>query len=374
MVKVGILTWHKTLNHGAVLQAYASQKVLEGLGYEPVLLDYERASGNMDNTPYGRIKRWTSKLSPNKLKTVFATKTFTAEKAKKFEAFRQGYLVLGDRYDREPSLDVAMIGSDMVFDFYEGYNPFMYGKGVDASYIFTYAACFGYATRALIDSFEYKGEIASLLKQLNFIGYRDENTHDLVRYLAPQIPTEKNIDPVLLYAFSREREIWSSYGWAKAEPYVLVYAYTYNLDSPEEITYIREIAQKLGCRVVAVGYCHLWCDEVVNADPREFVELFENARLVVTDTFHGTVFSLAFDKEVRVIVRRNAFKVLDLLDELDITNQVVVDLDRFSKSNNASDVRGYDHAAVQERISDLRKASKAYLRERIKEVDCISYD
>lgn len=374
MTKVGVLTWHKTLNHGAVLQAYASQKILESLGCEPVLLDYERASGNMDDTLHSRIKRWTSKLTPTKLKTVFATKAFLAEKSTKFENFRQGYLVLGDRYDREPSIDVAMIGSDMVFDFYEGYNPFMYGEGVDAPYIFSYAACFGYVTRALLDSFEYKGEIASLLKRLNYVGYRDENTHDLVRYLAPEIATEKNIDPVLLYAFSQEREIWCSHGWAKAKPYILVYAYTYNLDSPEEISYIQSLARQLNCRVVAVGYCHLWCDEVINADPREFVELFENARLVVTDTFHGTVFSLAFDKDVRVIVRRNAFKVLDLLDDLDISNQVVVDLNHSSRSSITSDSGMYDHAAVQERISVLREASKAYLCERIEEASCISHD
>lgn len=369
MAKVGILTWHKTLNHGAVLQAYASQKVLEGLGCEPILLDYERALDNMGDVLPSKLRRWAGKLAPLKLKTVFATKAFNNNKAARFEGFRQDYLALGDRYDRESALDAVMIGSDMVFDVYEGYNPFMYGKGVNAPYVFSYAACFGYATRNLLDSFEHKREIESLLGRMNYIGYRDENTRELVGYLAPGVPAEKNVDPVLLYAFSREREGWCSYGWAEAEPYVLVYSYTYNLDSKEEISYVRRLARQLGCRTVAVGYCHLWCDAVVNADPREFVELFENAKLVVTDTFHGTVFSLAFDKDVRVIVRRNAFKVIDLLEDLHLVDQVVVD-PRHLRSDKASNgYGGYDHITVQERITALREASEEYLRARIREAE-----
>lgn len=366
MTKIGILTWHKTVNHGAVLQAYASQKILEGLGCEPVLLDYQRAVGSMDDILPRKLKRWGSKLTPSKLKTVFANKDFGVEKAAMFEVFRRDCLLLGDRYDREPELNAVMIGSDMVFDFYEGYNPFMYGKDVSAPYVFSYAACFGYATRILLDSFDHKSEIETLLQRMDYIGYRDENTRDLVSYLAPAVPIEKNIDPVLLYAFSKERKKWRSYGWAKEKPYILVYSYTYNLDSKEEITYVRRLARELGCKIVSVGYCHLWCDEIINADPKEFVELFENARLVITDTFHGTVFSLTFAKDVRVIIRRNAFKVLDLLSDLRIVDQVVVNPKHlYTDEFSGSEV--YDHAAVQEQIAVLRERSMNYLRLRIAE-------
>ena len=62
-MKIGILTWYKELNHGALLQAYASQQVLKSLGENVLLLRYVANNENMDNTLTKRIKRIIKRLS-----------------------------------------------------------------------------------------------------------------------------------------------------------------------------------------------------------------------------------------------------------------------------------------------------------------------
>ena len=66
MFDIGLLTWYKSLNHGAVLQAYASQKFLEEHGYSCVLLDYNRNVKIME-TSSDKLKRRMSYFNLNHL-------------------------------------------------------------------------------------------------------------------------------------------------------------------------------------------------------------------------------------------------------------------------------------------------------------------
>ena len=94
------------------------------------------------------------------------------------------------------------------------------------------------------------------------------------------------------------------------------------MNKRNEISEIKKFAKRNNLKTVSVGYFHAWCDENVNADPKEFVELFSNAMYVITDTFHGLVFSIIMNKQFSLIVRNNSFKVLDLLNDLNIAYDV----------------------------------------------------
>lgn len=361
-MKIGILTWHKECNHGAVLQAYASQEVLKKLGADPVMLDYiANGDNNMDNALKKRLKRVIKRLKPNALKVRMMLPKWNDVKVKKFADFRAEMCALGDMYSAEKGLDKVLIGSDMVFDFYEGYNPFMYGKNVNCDYIFAYAACFGYTTDELFETYEHKDEIIAYIKKMKALSYRDDNTGHLLRKYCGENNAVKTIDPVMLYGFKEERHLWSKHN--NRTPYMVIYSYTYNMDAPNEIRTIKRFAKNKGLKIISVGYIHTWCDEIVNASPMEFIDLFENANYIVTDTFHGTVFSLTFSKQFAVVVRNNAFKVVDVLNSVGLKSKVEKSLEEQFKE-------GVDYRYVESNIESLRKESFEYLKNQVIENCC----
>ena len=322
---IGIITWYKTVNHGAVLQAYALQEWLKSRGYNALELDYNREVRKYNYTFMDRVKTAFKHLNFNKIKIKKNQKKFLNEKNKKFEKFREEYLNIGNLYsDGSNNIDTAIIGSDMVFDFHEGYNPFVYGKNVKAKKIISYAACFGYTTIDSFQGFSQKNEIISLINKMDSISFRDNNTGEILKKCCGVIGT-KVIDPVLLYGFTKEKYNWNVHGWNNKR-YILIYSYSYNMNSRKEVKNIRRFAKENDLSIISVGYDHPWCDEIVNADPCEFVEIFSNATYVVTDTFHGTIFSLIFNRQFCVTIRDNAFKVLDILDDLNINPNLNLNL------------------------------------------------
>lgn len=355
-MKIGILTWYKSLNHGAVLQAYASQKFLESKGYASILLDYDRNTNAIENRKEKFIRRISS-LNLNHLIMKLNLKKWNNEKRVKFDSFINENLKCGKKYYLYDNIDKVMIGSDMVFDYFEGYNPFMYGKDVHSKNIFSYAACFGYTTVDSFHNYKNKDEIVSYISKMAGVGYRDDNTNEILVKECGIENATKNIDPVLLYGFQNEKKEWNNNGWKNKE-YILVYSYQSNLNKKNEIKDIKKFAKEKNLKIISVGYNHPWCDQCINANPQEFVELFANANYIVTDTFHGLVFSIIFNKNFAVITRNNSFKILDLLKELNI---------RYDNNKGIyeklldCDSNFLDYDSINKKLNLLRKESEKYL-------------
>lgn len=356
MEKVGILTWYKSLNHGAILQAYASQQFLKKHEISNILLDYDRSKKTMETTK-DIIKRKFSYFNINYLKMRTKLKKWNSNKRIYFDNFIRNDLIIGNKYNSYENIDSVMIGSDMVFDFYEGYNPFMYGKDVNSSNIFSYAACFGYTTEKSFEEFEKKDDIIKMINKMSGIGYRDDNTYKILKNKCHIKNATKNIDPVLLYGFNKEREEWNYNGW-NGKKYILIYSYQSNLNNKFEIKSIKKFAKDNNLKIVSVGYYHAWCDENVNADPKEFVEMFANSKYVITDTFHGLVFSIIMNKQFTLIVRNNSFKVLDLLNELSIKYNIDDSVEK-RLNNMKEEILNYDE--INKKIDKLRIESSKYL-------------
>lgn len=321
-MKVGILTWYQAKNHGAVLQTYASCCVLRELGVEPVVLNY---SWNLDGANKNSILNVLKKISLSKLIWKYKERKFFREKENIFGEAVKELLPLGDYYYNENNLDAIYIGSDMVFDITQGYNPYMYGYGVSANYIFSYAACFGYTTIEKLESHPHKDVIVESLKSLKSIGYRDKNTRDICAYCGVESSLVENVDPALMYNFKREIVEWDTGKWSKRN-YILIYSYASNMNAQEEVFAIREIAFEENLEVISCGYFHDWCDESICADPREFVEMIKHARYVITDTFHGTIFALNLHKKFASIIRGNGFKLRYLLESCGFEKSIVHNL------------------------------------------------
>ena len=110
-----------------------------------------------------------------------------------------------------------------------------------------------------------------------------------------------------MYGFEKEKKAWDTNKWLSQKAYVLIYAYHGFMNSKQEVNAIKSFAKKNGLRIISCGYYHSWCDENVNADPKEFLEMFIHASYIITDTFHGTVFSIINKKRFVSIIRDNSF-------------------------------------------------------------------
>lgn len=301
-MKIGILTWHKVLNHGAVLQAYALQSYLESLGYEVVLLNYDRVVP-LNSHLLHRISCIPAKIKRILNGTDNVLKSFRKEKQLLFSIFREQYINEGGYYDKELSLDMVFIGSDQVFDILSGYNSYMFGENVLADKICAYAPCAAQTTYTIINNSKYANEITKNIKRFTYLSARDKNTKDLLQYLRPELNIPIVVDPVLLYGFYNELKDWKYDNFLLKKKYVVVYAYQTYLDSKEEIEPIIKYARNNNCIIVALGYYHPWCDISINASPAEFLYIMNNAVKVITDTFHGTVFSLICNTDFCAIIR-----------------------------------------------------------------------
>ena len=80
------------------------------------------------------------------------------------------------------------------------------------------------------------------------------------------------------------------------EKYILLYSYPNHFKNIQ-IESLRSFAENNNLKIVSSNHLFDWCDESIPTSPFELLELFKNAEYVVTDTFHGTVFSLLFKKK-----------------------------------------------------------------------------
>ena len=317
----GILTWYKSVNHGAVLQAYASQRFLESNGIVNSLIDYEREI-MLCQTWRELLQRRVQKLLSLDFRNRAAYQLYNAEKSANFEEFRNRYLNIEKRFDQD-EYDCVMIGSDMVFSLIQGYSGYMFGEGVHSKYFFSYAASSGGTNVSLVRKLGVFDKVRDGLNRFDSLGYRDVSTRAFIEEISGRKDLVETIDPVLLYGFDIEKQDWHKEKWENHPPYVLLYSYQGDMNDGFTKRSIIRFARQNGLKTVSCGYYHPWCDENVNASPEEFLDVINCADYVVTDTFHGTVFSIICKKEFVSFIRGNGFKLEYLLKSCGLENRIV---------------------------------------------------
>ncbi|MEL0584275.1 MAG: polysaccharide pyruvyl transferase family protein [Candidatus Thiodiazotropha sp. (ex. Lucinoma kazani)] len=103
---------------------------------------------------------------------------------------------------------------------------------------------------------------------------------------------------------------------------------TNRLDSEDKINSIKIYARSKGLKIISVGFYHEWCDYNLVLTPFELLSLFKNADSVVTDTFHGTIFSIISRKPFVSLLRyenkmgSNSNKLNFLLSQLGLETRI----------------------------------------------------
>lgn len=356
-MNIGILTYYGVHNHGAILQAYGLQlvlrKILNGGGGIVRFLSFERSYEYIDAEKTKKYKLGLNSVPfyfKYMLEQGIRNLFYNYKKHNTLKNFRNKYFDLNTScYDFDG--DLIIIGSDEVFSLEIGYNPMMYGYGLKAKRIISYAASFGPTTIQEIEQKAKKQEIQHGLERFEALSVRDYNSYSIVKnLLSKEVPIV--CDPVILYGYESEIK-----GFTPPEQgYIAIYAYGSRMNNPAEVQAILAYARKHKLKVYSVGYYHEWCDTNIAVSPLELFSWFRNSEMVITDTFHGAVISMICNVPFAVKLRDNANKLAYLLSEYNLSHRIIETFDELGQ------LMPIDFNEVNNRLKEKREASIQYLR------------
>lgn len=348
-MKIGILTFHKAHNYGAVLQAYALQTYLQSLNHTVEFIDY-RNEELLNVYKWFDLNRFKTRHLNNiykELKLILPRK----KRFKKFDEFINRYLNLSTKEYSLNSYDVIIIGSDQVWNtnLTNGFDNMYWGnfKINNNCKLVSYAA-------SMQDEIP-NDNISKIKKYLNNFTYISVREDSIAKTL--NSITNKNISVVLDPTLLLSKEQWNSICNERIikEPYLLLYQVRKN-DKAKEIA--KKIARKLNLRLI---YLSASIDinnstEIVSSGPQDFVNLFKYAHFVVCTSFHGTVFSIIFNIPFCSILLNDGKdnRVKNLLDKLNLKERGV-------ENYNDAILNDINWENVQNSLSILKKNSKEYI-------------
>ena len=322
-MKIGIVTQPLLNNYGGLLQNFAMQQTLRRLGHEPITIDYIPTMSRgrfmkvwLRNCLYNLFRSEKRPLPVNR-----ATKT----RKHHFDRFVRCNINTTRFVEHYSSKLVAKYGLEMVITGSDQVwrpcynrrvltNMFLdfVGKGVKKV---AYAASFG------VDKWEYKPRKArkcsKLAKRLDAISVREASGVSLCRnYLG--VEAVEVLDPTLLLSAEDYKRVCSLVSPSE-ERYVAAYI----LDAtPEKITLVEREAERRGVKAKVYG-----ADKDAELSVEEWLAMFRDAEYVITDSFHGSVFSTIFRREFAVVVNsdRGASRFVSLLGKFGLLDRIIKD-------------------------------------------------
>ena len=356
---VGILTFHRALNYGAVLQAYALKKVCDALGYEAHVIDYDFAGVGEDVAPLRHFLGASNKKRAA-LGLVRSMMSYPGDKKREreFHDFRRSFLAesVTCRTAEEVAglgYDVLVSGSDQIWNYNitgGRFDPvFFLDLPTDAQKVL-------YAASAHDTPFPLDMEL-KLRAQLECctaaIGIREQKLADYTaRVTGKRFPVV--LDPTLLAG----RELLETIptGTAPKKPYILIHQIDAN---PASDICVRSLQERFGCDVYTMTVPRLGDVRGRRGDcgPEGYLTLLKGARFVVTNSFHGTALSTIFHKQFFVYENGGVMSRIDGLLELTGLSgrkvKMVADIDPEER---------IDFAAVDGRLTAARESSMDFLR------------
>ena len=365
MIKVGILTFSFALNYGSLLQAYALQEVLETKGYSACIIDLEEFNEENALPVKERIRKKIIKIVSNfDFLPVIRKRN---DKIEKFEAFRKHFNLTMKCHDIAElqhiadDLDVIIVGSDQVWNTHLKDFTYLFMLPVDNIRKIGYSVSLGWASET--DLKEYQKEI----QKFAAISVREETSKQLVRSIYKS-DIAVTADPTLLVDTATWNMISESTTISVEKPFLLCFLFAKNRKySREKYRFVNEIAKSKNLKVIYLNHGYnkysFREDAFCDCGIEDFLYLFRNASAVVTDSFHGTVFSIIYRREFYSIVDNSNTdrRKQGLLNRLGLEKRAV---DVNEKINEVQD-ESIDYEAVAQKLYQMKEESLDFLDKEI---------
>lgn len=372
MGKVGIMSMQRIANYGSFLQAYALKQLIEEFDCKVEFVDYHVGAPVITENADSKnkfVRKVEKGLETFRYQAPFAHKLSFIRYKQSFSKKYMPLLGITDEMNYNPTVDCLVIGSDEVFNCIQknsnvGYSLELFGKNNHAKRLITYAASFGNTTLIKLEKYKKANEVGALLKKFDAISVRDANSGTIVEQLTGKEPVY-NLDPVLTYDYmnccDKIPQVQTN------EKYLILYAYAGRI-SNDEADWIAAYAKKKNLKVYAIGGIQKCADRFVVCSPFEVLAYFRNAEEVITDTFHGSIFSVITHRPFTTLIRKsvgnsygNEEKLSDLLKRLRLANRMTMKIEDAENINE----KAIDYAKVDEQLKAHREVAKEYLRKNL---------
>lgn len=334
-MRTATITLHSAHNNGSFLQAFALQKSIISMGYENQIINYTPPAQYSlyqniilkEMTPKGIIKGVLNIPQYNKLK----------ERKKRFNQVQE-YLNVTENFEEETEFDEVaskydclLAGSDQVWnsatmpDFTS-----LYFLPVN-KYKISYAPSFGKSLENQFDNIQ----ILDMIKDFDRLSVREKSAQEELRKRMPTKDISVVLDPTFLLD-KKEYDLLASNSkcsYAEGE-----YIFFYCIKATNEVLRsVKEIGKKFGLPIITIFTgvntykCQAFGQKVdFAAGPEEFISYIKNANFVISNSFHGIVFSIIYNKVFFRIADSDNGKIkvderLDsILNFLDLNKQNVI--------------------------------------------------
>ena len=302
---IEIVTYHNTINYGALLQSLALKDFIQkNFKVKVKLCDY-----HPKKLIY--LEKYRPLITKNFYKFFGSIKkNFLIYSWKKKAFFNQ------DHDNDEGLAKLNIYGSDEIWNVnnaYHGYDPFYFGKNHDKIKI-AYAVSVGRTNLNNVSEI-IKDEIKVLLNRFESISVRDENTAEFVNKLIKTTP-EIVLDPTLISTpeiLENEKFVEKKLNYN----YALVYGTVF---SKSQIDVIFNYCKKKNLKIISVGYFNRWVKKnFLGLNPTTFYDFIKNSSIVFTSMFHGIMFSTKLNKQFYFSpdpIRSN--KIKSFVDEMNL--------------------------------------------------------
>ena len=298
--RIGILTFHEADNQGAVLQAYALQTFLTMSGKKAEIINYSCAE-------VMRTKH--AKKSDGMLKYILMS-AYYRMKGLKFDSFRKKRLALSESYDSGNIADACskynaiIAGSDQIWNLECSGNDYAYFLDFadDSVKKYSYAASMGSITY----SDDEKKHIGNLLERMESISVREESSVKKLDFCGRNILVHP--DPVLLL----ESEQWEPIMSKRLEKRKYIFVYLIQ-DDVNVMNTAKKYALDNNCKIINNKKS---AEFIINGSPADFLSWIYYADAVFTNSFHGTAFSILFEKKLGADIALKSGKTNNRVSEL----------------------------------------------------------
>ncbi len=358
-MKIGILTYHRSHNYGALLQAVALRHVLAEMGHEAFFIDYWP---EYHKDIYRVVSRQALRgLSlPTKLRRITSTLLryrYDGPRRKRFFEFIRQYIEPHCRPMHE-RMDLVVCGSDQIWRKQSRlgghFNPVYFGEDIPAAKCFaSYAASMG-----IIDINEAdRADLRRWLSKFSDVSVRESDLAEALREAGVE-NVRQVVDPTLLLDADGWRRLMPVDEGRPERRYALFYDL---MPDSFDLTAIRRFcaARGLELKIMPGVIRNLsYPKEYLTAcGPLEMLRLIANADLVFTSSFHGLVFSIIFNRPFMTAFAKNAGRAASLLQATALQERLLTPM-----ANQLPDCADINFPAVNARLEALRSASFDFLK------------
>ncbi len=357
-MNIAIITQPLRNNYGGVLQNYALQQVLLDLGHNPTTIDQDFPL----HIPFIKLlielpKRIYTKYFLHKRKDIFNERTYRKFKEKQLTTkfIRENINVqVVQSFSKSciDKFDAVIVGSDQVWRpiYNQGQLENMFLRFISKDNPIkriAYAASFGTAEWEFTP--EQTEECSELLSRFNAVSTRETYGIYLCRKYLNRDDVVCALDPTLL--LNKEDYLSLCKDIPESKEKIL---YAYILDLTDDIKLqLENIAESKGVNLKIVR-----ADDNCSLTVEEWLAMFRDAECVITDSFHGTVFSIIFHKEFYSIsnTERGSSRFTSLLSQLKLNNRLYNSVDEIKINPHT------DWDIVYSKLNSIKNFSLDFLK------------